>query len=138
MATQIAPAPPMKLHHVRGHYPSQSSAAVPGVDGRGVGAPTACPATLDVPAIYHFDKIVFQISQEGKLVAANAADQPALDKLPRQTPLDIKVTDNPKRVADLEGKVLTFLGAIPDAEGRLAININNVLYATAVCTPKGW
>lgn len=116
----------------------QTSAAVPGVDGRGTPAPILCPATLDVPAILHFDKIVFQISPEGKLVAANPADQNALEKLPRGTPLDIKVPDNPKRVADLKGKVLTFLGAVPDAEGRAAINITNVLYATAVCTPKGW
>ena len=116
----------------------QVSAAVPGVDARGVGAPTTCPATLNVPTINHFDKIVFQIALEPKLTAASPADQDALDKLPRLTPLDIKVVDNPRRVADLKGKVVTFLGALPDAAGRQAIRIDNVLYATAVCLPKAW
>ncbi len=116
----------------------QAEAAVPGVDGRGVGAYPACPAVLDVPAIFHFDKIVFQIALEPKLIAALASDQDAIDKLPRQTPLDIKVLDNPKRVADLKGKVLSFLGALVNDQTRQAITINQVTYAAVVCTPKGW
>ena len=119
-------------------YSQQAAAAVPGLDGRGVGAPTACPAIADIPQILHFDKLVFVILAEPKLVAANTADQDALDKLPRQTPLDIKVSDNPRRVADLKAKVLTFLGAAVTDANRQAINMTNVLYATAVCTPKGW
>ena len=114
----------------------QAAAAVPGVDGRGVAAHSACPTTLQVPAIYHFDKIVFQIV--GQLAAAAAADQEVLDKLPRNMPLDIKVLDNPKRVADLSSKVLTFLGAALTPENLQAIRIGQVLYATAVCNPKGW
>jgi hypothetical protein len=118
--------------------PQQSSAAVPPVDGRGTPAPTTCPATLTVPGIGHFDKIVFELGIAGKLVAVNPADQPALDKLPRGVPLDIKVVDNPRTVADLQSKVLTFLGSIVNADTRPAVKITNVLYATAVCNPKGW
>lgn len=114
----------------------QAAAAVPGVDGRGLAAHTACPTVLEVPAIYHFDKIVFQIA--GQIAAAAVADQPALDLLPRLTPLDIKVLDQPKRVADLKAKVLSFLGAALTTENRQAISINQVTYATAVCTPQGW
>jgi hypothetical protein len=119
-------------------HPQQSLAAVPPVDGRGTPAPTACPATLTVPAIGHFDKIVFELDPQFPLPAANPADQPALDKIPRGVPLDIKVLDNPRTVADLQLKVLTFLGAIANVDTRRAVKINSVLYATAVCEPKGW
>ena len=111
----------------------QAAAAVPFVDGKGIPASTTCPAGLVAPAIIHFDKIVFQIT--GALLAVNAADQNAMDALPRQTPLDIKVYDNPKRVADLDSKVLTFLNAQVTTANRQAIQIGDVTYATAVCNP---
>jgi hypothetical protein len=119
-------------------HPQQSLAAVPPVDGGGKPVLTTCPATLTVPGIYHFDKIVFVLDPQFKLVAANPVDQAALDKLPRGVPLDIKVIDNPRTVADLGSKVLTFLGSVVNADTRPAVRITNVLYATAVCEPKGW
>ena len=74
-----------------------ASAAVPGVDERGVAAHNDCPATSNTTQVLHFDKIVFAIT--GQLQAALAADQAALDKLPRNLELDIKVRDNPARIA---------------------------------------
>jgi hypothetical protein len=119
-------------------HPQQGAAAVPPVDGKGRGAFVACPATLAVPAIYHFDKIVFELDPQFPLPAASPADQPALDKIPRGVPLDIKVVDDPRTVADLQFKVLVFLGAIANVDTRRAVKITSVLYATAVCNPKGW
>lgn len=120
-------------------YAQQAAAAVPIVDSRGVPAPVVCPATTtqQAPIIGHFDKVVFGIG--GKLIALNPNDQPALDALPRNTELDVKISDNPKTIADLKGKVLSFVGADPkNADNRASIRIINVLYATAVCNPKGW
>jgi hypothetical protein len=119
--------------------PQQSSAAVPPVDGTGRAAFAGCPAsTLTVPAIYHFDKIIFSISATPPLVAVNPADQPALNALPRNLPLDIKVLDNPRTIAHLKAKVLSFLGATVTPNSFPAVNIIEVEYATAVCNPKGW
>ncbi len=109
---------------------------MPAVDSRGVPAIATCPATLDVPSIFHSDKIVFTIN--GPLTAVIVNDQAKLDALPRGIPLDIKVRDNPASIANLKGKVLSFVGAKADQENAQAINITNVLYATAVCNPKGW
>jgi hypothetical protein len=107
-------------------------ATVPSVDERGTPASLLCPrATTD--RIWHFDKIVFAIT--GQLKAASDADQPRLNALPRTTELDIKVLDNPKTVADLKGKVLTFLGALPSPENRPSIRILEVEYAVVHC-PK--
>lgn len=114
----------------------QAGAAVPTVDGRGTPAISKCPTTSTVPLVYHSDKIVFIIT--GNLKAAIAIDQQKLDAVPRGVPLDIKVKDDPNTVAHLKSKVLSFLGASVSAENAQAINITQVLYATAVCNPKGW
>jgi len=120
---------------------AQALAAVPAVDGKGIPAVATCAPTVsgtNGAAVLHFDKIIFMIT--GKLVAANSADQPALDAVPLNTELDIKVKDNPKTVADLKGKVLTFLGALPNStaaapnQNRSSIQIINVEYAV-VCAP---
>jgi len=116
-------------------YSAQALAAVPTIDPRGVPAVAACPPTAagtNGSAVLHFDKIIFMVT--GKLIAANPNDQPALDKVPFNTELDIKVKDNPRTVADLKGKILTFLGAAdlssPIAnDNRLNIHIINVEYA---------
>lgn len=120
-------------------YCQQGAAAVPFVDTKGTPAHAVCPTTtLQVPVIYHFDKIAFQLGFEPQLIAANPVDQKALDALPRNTPLDIKVLDNPRTIADLKAKVLVFLGAAITDANRQVIIVNSVLYATAVCNPKGW
>jgi len=104
-------------------------AAVPAVDSIGKPAVIKCGTGPNGQTIQaaHADKIVFRIN--GHLIATLAADQPALDKLPRQEGLDIKVLDNPKTVADLRGKVLTFLGAMDVPENRVSIEIIEVKYA---------
>ena len=114
----------------------QAGAAVPAVDGKGTPAFSRCPTTSTVPLILHSDKIVFTIT--GQLAAAVVNDQPKLDALPRGVPLDIKVKDDPTTVAHLKAKVLSFLGASVGPENAQAINITQVLYATAVCNPRGW
>jgi len=121
-------------------YSAQTLAAVPPVDGIGRPAVATCApiaAGTAGAAVLHFDKIIFMITN--KLVAANTADQPTLDKIPLNTELDIKVKDNPKTVADLKGKVLTFLGAADSSsptgvDNRLGIRIIDVEYAV-ICAP---
>jgi len=113
--------------------------AVPQVDGAGRPASTTCPATATVTTIQHFDKIIFKII--GKLIAPQGANtQPALDDLVAKNfgkLLDIKVIDNPLKIANLERKVLTFLGADPNnPDNQNAIEITDVEYASVVC-PKG-
>ena len=119
-------------------FGNQASAVVPLVDSVGLPAVTVCPVSATgavVPAtIYHSDKIVFQII--GQLKAKNAADQDKLLALPLNIDLDIKVRDNPKTVANLVAKVLSFLGADVTPENAKFILIKNVVYAAAVC-PKG-
>jgi hypothetical protein len=56
--------------------------------------------------------------------------------VPRLTELDIKVKDNPKTVADLKGKVLTFLGAATTATNRALIRIVDVEYAVICGLPQ--
>ena len=114
--------------------PSPARAAVPPVDGHGRPADITCnvTATAKVKAA-HADKIIFKIT--GPLIAANAADQPTLDAVPRDRPLDIKVLDDPTTVADLKSKVLTFLGAAPVQANYNAIDIGDVEYAM-VCPVK--
>jgi len=109
--------------------PLLSQAAVPPVDGNGRPAVVVCGVTpAGVPIrTAHMDKIIFQVT--GDLRAQIQADQPALDAVPRKTDLDIKVIDNPTTVADLEGKVLTFLGALDTAQNRENIVISDVEYA---------
>jgi len=109
-----------------------ASSAVPPVDKAGRPALSTCPkSTAD--RIYHFDKVIFQIAG-GDLVPINAADAAAIKALPRNTDLDIKIFDNPQTVSDLEGKVLSFLGAQPaNAGNRQLLRILNVEYSAVVC-----
>jgi hypothetical protein len=112
---------------------SQALAVVPPVDGRGVGAVARCwAATPASPttalSVLHFDKIIFMVGT-GQLLPITAADFAALNAIPRATELDIKIKDDPKTVADLKGKVLTFLGAQPTAANRALIRIVDVEYA---------
>ena len=71
----------------------------------------------------------------GVLQAAIPFEQAALDTVPRDTKLDIKVLDDPRTVADLKGKVLSFLGAVDSAVARQQVQIVDVVYAM-VC-PTG-
>lgn len=116
-------------------FANPAMAAVPLVEDVGIAALVTCPTTLATPTAYHSDKIVFAIT--GPLVAANQADQAALTNLVNSQinrQLDIKVRDNPTRVADLTGKVLSFLGANRnDPTNRSRIRIISVTYAVAVC-----
>jgi hypothetical protein len=114
---------------------SQAWAVVPGVDTIGIPAITQCPTVSPVPLAFHSDKIVFVIT--GGLVANVAVDQLALNSLPRNLELDIKVRDNPTRVANLKAKVLSFLGASlnPATPNFANIRINDVEYTAVVC-PK--
>lgn len=123
-----------------------SATAAPPVDMIGRPALVACPpatATANASSIQHFDKIIFKIT--GHLIApasttgaANA--QAILDDFVKgvmDKPLDIKVVDNPKTIADLKGKVLSFVGADPkNAENWPVVEIINVEYSAVVC-PKG-
>jgi hypothetical protein len=99
---------------------------VPPVDRVGKPARIPCNTTTGIEA-KHADKIIFKIT--GMLVALSPAEQGKLDMIPRDTELDIKVLDDPKTVADLKGKVLTFLGAVDNAAARQAVTIIDVEYA---------
>lgn len=115
--------------------PLAAQAEVPTVDGDGEPAVVVCrlnPAGNPMPAI-HMDKIIFRIT--GDLTAAAAADQPALDAVPHSSKLDIKVLDDPETVADLKGKVLTFLGAEDSDANRANIVIDDVDYAVVCRNP---
>ena len=79
-----------------------------------VAAQTSCPAKN----VQHWDKIIFAI--KSPQLAAQV-------KLPANTELDIKVRDDPTKVADLKLKVLQFLG-VP-TESRNSIDILEVRYA---------
>jgi hypothetical protein len=112
-------------------------AEVPIVDGIGDPAIVICkvlPNGMAVKAV-HMDKIIFRITDF--LVAAAAADQPQLNDIPRNTPHDIKVLDDPKTVADLKAKVLTFLGALVTPANRNAITVIDVDYAVVCPNPTG-
>jgi hypothetical protein len=82
----------------------------------------------------HWDKIIFKI-----------LDQKIAKKIqqPFNSELDIKVIDNPKKVADLKKKILDFLGLAATPENRKAIEIIDVSYAILcmekkiVLPPKG-
>jgi len=114
-----------------------AQADVPIVDPIGHPAIVACkvlPNGVAVRAV-HMDKIIFRITDA--LTAVAAADQPQLDAVPRNTPLDIKVLDDPRTVADLKAKVLTFLGATVNAPNRIAISVTEVAYAVVCPNPDG-
>jgi hypothetical protein len=114
-------------------------AAVPSVESVGTAAIIKCPTSTTgaaIPAVvYHSDKIVFTILD--KLTATNAADQEKLSAIPLNTSLDIKIRDNPRAVANIKSKVLTFLGASvnPQFDNAAKIKIDSVEYAAVVC-PK--
>jgi hypothetical protein len=106
--------------------------AVPPVDRAGKAALSICP-TSTVDRIYHFDKVIFQIAT-GNLLPIIATDAARLNALPRNTDLDIKIIDNPLTVSDLEGKVLSFLGAQPGSSlNRQLLRITDVEYSAIVC-----
>jgi hypothetical protein len=117
--------------------PAISFADVPLVDHVGRPARILCGNTAGGQQIFaaHADKIVFTLT--GALVAQQQADQAALDAVPRDTELDIKVLDDPRTVADLKGKVLTFLRADDTAVARSTVKINQVLYAMVCPTAAG-
>lgn len=114
-------------------FGNQAAAVVPPVDGKGVPAVTTCPTTLNQATAAYSDKIVFIIT--GALKAATPGDQGALDALPRNAELDIKVRDNVRSVSLLKSKVLTFLGAAVTSENATNIRIHSVQY-TAILCPK--
>jgi len=105
--------------------------AVPRVDRLGRPAPTVCP-TSTIDRIFHFDKVIFQLGT-GQLAPNIAGDFNALNALPRNTALDIKIIDVPTTVADLKGKVLSFLGAQGSAANRQLLRITDVEYSAVVC-----
>jgi hypothetical protein len=109
--------------------PLVCQAATPPVDPVGRPAVISCGKSAQglIITAAHADKIIFMLT--GPLHATNPVDQLALDKIPRNTELDIKVIDNPKTVADLKGKVLTFLGAVDNVDFRQFIKIISVEYA---------
>ena len=117
--------------------PLVASAAVPPVDSIGKPAVIRCGVgpTGAVVNAFHADKIVFRII--GPLLAQLPQDQAALDQIPRDTGLDIKVIDNPRTVADLRGKVLSFLGAVDKPEFRANLDILEVKYAMVCPTTTG-
>lgn len=110
------------------------AAVVPSLDTGVTPATTSCgkdPGTGGSLRLRHFGDIIFVVTQP--LFAADGADQSALSQLPLQTELAIKVTDNPRQVADIKGKVLRFLAAADVAQNRQRVQIIDVNYAT-VCT----
>ena len=64
-------------------------------------------------------------------------DQPQLDAVPRNRRLDIKVLDDPRTIADLKAKVLTFLGAAVLPANLNTIVIDDVDYAVVCPNPEG-
>ena len=118
---------------VAGMGAASSAFAVPALEIIGRGALKSCPLST-ATKIYNFDKIVFMIG-EGNLQPVVAADFVALNALPRLTELDIKVGDDPEKVADIKAKLLFFIGAANTISNRDLIKIIQVAYATAVC-PK--
>lgn len=112
--------------------PALSLAAVPPVDAVGKGAVLKCGTSSTGSPVnaLHADKIVFMLT--GGIQSKDPADQEALNQLPRNTELDIKVTDNPKTISDLRGKVLSFIGALDNPDSRADVKIISVSYAV-VC-----
>lgn len=110
-------------------FPAVSRADVPVVDRIGKPAAIKCGFSANGASIAaaHADKIIFALL--GGLQAVDPADQGALNQVPRNTELDIKVLDNPRNIADLRGKVLSFLGAVDNADARLQVKIFEVQYA---------
>jgi hypothetical protein len=116
--------------------PAISNAEVPPVDDVGRPAIVLCEVTLGGEPVraVHMDKVIFHITDI--LLAADAGDQAALNAVPRNSRLDIKVLDNPTTVADLKGKVLSFLGAVDGPINRERIVIDDVDYAVVCPNPE--
>jgi hypothetical protein len=138
-------------------FAHQAAAVVPNVDGVGKPANISCrvvlptttttttpPVLNPLQPVMHFDKIIFAIvGQPGQFplkaapTAAGAVspdDQKKLESIPMNTELDIKVVDDPRTVANLKGKILTFLGAVPSPDFYPAIRIISVEYSSVVCS----
>ena len=117
--------------------PATSFADVPPVDPAGRSARILCGNTAGGQQVFaaHADKIIFTLS--GALVAQQQADQAALNNVPRDTELDIKVLDDPRTIADLKGKVLSFIRAADNAAARAAVKIIDVDYAMVCPTAAG-
>ena len=117
--------------------PATSFADVPPVDPAGRPARILCGNTAGGQQLFaaHADKIIFTLS--GALVAQQQADQAALNAVPRDTELDIKVLDDPRTIADLKGKVLTFIRAADTAVARAGVKIIDVDYAMVCPTAAG-
>jgi len=107
-------------------------AATQSVDSAGKAGVIVCgkSATGATIEAVHVDKIIFMLL--GTLQAINPAQQEDLNAIPRQVELDIKVLDNPKRIADRRGKVLSFIGAVDLPTYRQFVKIIDVDYAV-VC-----
>jgi hypothetical protein len=117
--------------------PATSFADIPLVDPVGRPARILCGNTAGGQQVFaaHADKIIFTLT--GALAALQQADQAALDNVPRDTELDIKVLDDPRTIADLKGKVLSFIRAVDSAVARAAVKIVDVEYAMVCPTAAG-
>ena len=117
--------------------PATSFADVPPVARVGQPARILCGNTAGGQQVFaaHADKIIFTLS--GALVALQQADQAALNNVPRDTELDIKVLDDPRSIADLKGKVLSFIRPTDNAAARPAVKIIDVDYAMVCPTAAG-
>jgi hypothetical protein len=106
------------------------SQEVPPVVRLGRPATVVCENQIE---LVHMDKIIFRIT--GPLTAILDAEQAQLNAIPLNSSLDIKVLDNPRTVADLKGKVLSFLGAQDTVVNRARVTIDDVDYAVACGVP---
>jgi hypothetical protein len=127
---------PIALCAITALFTQQALALVPTVEAVGRAAFTECPIVIggNTARIYHSDKIVFMIGT-APLQPLIAGDAAALNNLPRNTELDVKIRDNPNAVANLKAKLLFFIGAANTVANRNNIKIVSVSYAIAVC-PK--
>jgi hypothetical protein len=116
-------------------FPTVSRAEIQVVDSHGEPAVVPCALLPNGKFVYavHMDKIIFRIV--GNLVAPDVGTQTALNSIPKNSRLDIKVLDDPKTIADLKGKVLTFMGAPNSADNRDQIVIDDVDYAVVCRDP---
>lgn len=110
---------------------SPASHAEVQVDFFGKPAQVRCPSPAGAMVRgVHMDKIIFHIT--GDLAAPDPVVQAQLNLIPKNSKLDIKVLDDPTTIADLKGKVLTFMGAPNSPVNRAQIVIDDVDYAV-VC-----
>lgn len=108
--------------------PTLALADVPTLDSFGRPARVLCNV-VGGQAVWavHADKIIFKLINHPQ--AMNANDQAALGALPLNEEMDIKVLDDPTTIADLKGKVLTFLRAVNNPANRALVKIVDVDYA---------